>query len=407
MTCKHVEHACKHARTLCLGPDIDDELPSAEFVLEMAKELDVLPDAEEEIDKAETARISSHPIPAIPWAAASKEKVVNQDIDYGRLGYLASRGENLCCRCSAKMLPPNTFKQCCMIHDINRSHQTEIALVQCLACDCFTGPDLATISLFNFDNATILTNWLLHKFDSYYTGQEGTFLAFRRLMSHEYSMKCVPTPFMPVNKFQSTWFAFVRLQGFSDNFKCPICKEILYCIVIDVVTISYQCRKKMSRLQPPTHIQSLAPRREFVRPTQGKYLPQLVADCTLRQKASKLGDEALGHVPQRMHNRRQTKAEEQQLQDWGLLELLGPRAVDSEERESGPAKWTQEACQDFNLRVRDVAELLRTDQEKRYNILALIFEDFLMEDGDRLAQSRTNWFLLSQVSSLSRIYSTS
>jgi len=291
-----------------------------------------------ELERQNERSVSHLPRPTIPFVTP-QECRVHFDIDYFaletlRLGSMPGplhHEEQPACRCgnrSAALIPMEARD--CVIYDMDRAYQTSIELYRCPSCEKMSaGPDLWQHGLFNFDNKIIVTHRLIHKYDAYYSGQEGTFAAFVELLNYEYDAKLsTPPTFMHVDVFRHVWFSFIRLQLFSDNMVCPICRETPYAIIGDGVTVSTQTEKATGQIHPPTISHAEAPIREAVRPAARGGGHQLVPHRQLRKQCIDIIDSVLKGTPADARPRARRKLVARSKDRWDLVDDPEPDEED-------------------------------------------------------------------------------
>lgn len=326
--CPHIQLAQERLRILVLAPEeVDGE---RRFVGRPFVPLREYRKVQPELERQNERCVSYLPRPAIPFVQPI-ERRIHFDIDYASLTALR-RGsipgplcleEPSACRCGAfsvDLLVVET--RGCTIYDIDRAYETLIEIYRCQDCDKMSaGPDLWQLGLFNFDNKIIVTHRLIHKYDAYYSGQEGTFAAFVELLNYEYDAKLsTPATFMHVDVFRHVWFSFIRLQQFSDDMICPICGNRPYAIIADGVTVSTQCEKATGLIHPPTIPHAEAPVREAVRPAARGGGTQLVPNRQLRKRCIDLIDSVLKAAPVDTRPRTHRKLVARTKSQWELVD---------------------------------------------------------------------------------------
>ena len=178
--CQHAEVACAHACDLRLAPDIDTGPTPTKFIPGDADDPDTLADeTDKPHEKSSKRSVSPLLIPPIPWPTVGDEEVATYPYDYGTLTCLTSPGEQLRCACKTSVDPTDVQELECTVYDMDWAYCTKVLVQKCHSFKkCFANPDLSVFWLFNYDNTTVVTHRLMHKFDSYFTGHHSTFLAF-------------------------------------------------------------------------------------------------------------------------------------------------------------------------------------------------------------------------------------
>ena len=325
--CAHIVASQQRLRHLALAPEEaegeDPFVPRQYFALYEFRQM------QPELERHSERSVSRFARPPIPFTLPPESRVTS-DIDYGKIALLRlsrepgpmDQPERTACRCGAEADDLTTVMvQPCIIYDMDRAYATQIELYRCPTCDKFSaGPDLGNLSLFNFDNRTLFTHRLIHKYDVYYSGQEGTFAAFAELLNYEYEAKnSKPLSFVRVDLFRCIWFSYVRLQEWGDNMVCPICREHPYGIIADGVTVATQCSKATGHILPPTVSHADAPVRQEVRPASRGRGIQLVPYRRLRKRCIDLIDRVLKHAAGDDHPRKRRKLVAKGKDDWQLV----------------------------------------------------------------------------------------
>ena len=335
--CPHIQLAQERLRTLVLAPEeVDGE---QRFVARPFVPLREYRKVQPELERQNERCVSFLPRPAIPFVRPVEQRV-HFNLDYSSLTTLR-RGlipgplcheELSACRCGAFSVDPAVPEtRGCIIYDIDRAYETLIEVHRCQNCEKMSaGPDLWQYGLFNFDNRIIVTHRLIHKYDAYYSGQEGTFAAFVELLNYEYDAKLsTPATFMHVDVFRHVWFSFIRLQQFSDDMICPICRNRPYAIIADGVTVATQCEKATGQIHPPTIPHADAPVREAIRPAARGGGNQLVSNRQLRKRCVDLIDCVLKAVPTDPRRRAHRKLVARTKDQWELMDESEPDEDDN------------------------------------------------------------------------------
>jgi len=287
--CAHVKACETRLQVLNLVPSLGD---GECFVPKQFHPLREFRHLQPELERRNERSILSLPRPPIPFATLPRESPTVFDVDYSSLTLLRRRsGSNTSgmverprCVCDTMAADLETVIVApCTIYDMDRTYSSQIQLYRCDKCDKFSaGPDLGDLGLFNFDNRTIVAQRLIHKFDIYFSGQEGTLSHFCNMVGREYQMKLSDPPkFLHVDEFRRTWFSFVRLQQFEDDKVCPICRESPGCLVADGVTIATLAAKATGSISPPTVPHDNSPVRQWTRPSTRSGGYQLVPSRSL------------------------------------------------------------------------------------------------------------------------------
>ncbi|KAL0057799.1 hypothetical protein AAF712_015542 [Marasmius tenuissimus] len=164
----------------------------------------------------------------------------------------------------------------CTVYTLNQSYRAEIELLPCSACPpckhCFVGPDPRDLGLFNFNNSVLFTHDILDEYTSQYTSSETLFVAFVETTTRRYER--MGSKFVKEDLFRSVWFAFVRIQDFSNDMTCKRCGQEPDCLIWDGVTLGFGRKHLTDSLRPPTYTDSLSLQRQRGYPQK----PQLLTD---------------------------------------------------------------------------------------------------------------------------------
>ncbi|KAG2009480.1 hypothetical protein CC2G_012413 [Coprinopsis cinerea AmutBmut pab1-1] len=171
----------------------------------------------------------------------------------------------------------------CKIYTLSGLLHHEISLQPCPQCPAprrrFIGPDLREVGLFNFNNSILVSHELLDEYTSAYTSSETPFSAWIVHLSRRY--RSTGDTFMGEDLFRTVWFAFVSLQGYSDDMKCSLCGDHPDTVIWDGITLSFGRKHLTSTLSPPTTVseRSIVRHRTVYQPGQ-----QLITDDSLRKQ---------------------------------------------------------------------------------------------------------------------------
>ena len=402
-SCRHIKACEGRLRVLGLVPDDsdgDEVLPRQFHPLRELRHLQ--PGLEQKNERS----VSDMPRPPIPFAVQPGELPTYFDVDYAALELL-SCDKAPCqhtsidiprCRCGA--VADDLFiavQEPCTIYDIDRAYSSRIELHRCIACDQFSaGPDLGHHGLFNFDNRTIVSQRLLHKYDIYFSGGEGTFSQFCNIVGREYEMKrSDPEKFIHVDEFRRVWFSFVRLQKFDDNKQCPICKESPGCVIADGVTIATLAEKATGLIIPPTVPHSDSPVRRWTRPVTRSGGHQLVPNRQLRKQCIELLDAILGDWRSSGSRAKRRRKNRRRSANWTMLDSDESSAPEEQDEHLTPGRVV--TGEDVK-RVTDALIGFSPD----LSVLATGMEHFCSREAT--SADVRNWLLLfRQVSRLSLV----
>lgn len=341
-------------------------------------------DVEDEIQKMDERSISHKAVPPPVWTRLPGDPSPTETLkDFPRQLNLGDDEARCCCGTSVGA-DVETVMQDCIIYDTTACFPAQIEVRRCTTCSASSrrkaGPDLCSLGLFNLDNHTIVSHRLLNKYDAYFSSQEGTFVAFSRLLECEYQMHGSEKSVLPADKFRRCYFAFCELQQLDDSFRCDVCGSNPEVVIADGVTVSYQKSKRTSHLRPPTRVTPTSPIHQDVKPP--KQQPQLVPDRELRAEAAELVKIRLGKNTRKRKQPRKTR-------DWDIAETSESEAEDDED---------QVNSSELSNRARDIARKL----ERVNHALATIFERYIGSEDKSAVESDMRWpwrRLLEQVRS--------
>ncbi|KAL0057671.1 hypothetical protein AAF712_015684 [Marasmius tenuissimus] len=185
------------------------------------------------------------------------------------------------CGCTNRTVDdvPKVTKRC-TIYTLNQSYSAEIELVPCSSCPsrkhCFVGPEPRDLGLFNYNNSVLFTHDVLDEYTSQFTSSETPFVAFVETTNRRYER--MGSTFVKEDLFRSVWFAYVRIQDFSNDMTCRRCGEEPECLIWDGVTLGFGRKHLTDSLRPPTYTDALSPQRQRAYPRKPQLLtnePQL------------------------------------------------------------------------------------------------------------------------------------
>jgi len=408
--CPHILEAQQRLRDLVLAPEeAEGEQP---FVARQFYPLLEFKQLQPQLERHGERCVSRFPRRAVPIGQAREQRVM-LDIDYSAIRLLRcsripgplDHDERPSCRCGGEAEDMSSVEvRDCIVYDMDRAYATKIETFRCAACNTYgAGPDLGDKDLFNFDNKTIVTHRLLHKYDAYFSQQEGTFAAFAGLLNYEYDAKfSVPDTFMHVDVFRTVWFSFVRLQQFADNMFCPICRHHPGAIIADGVTIATRVDKSTGNIQPPTIPDADSPIRDAVRPAARGGGTQLVPNRQLRKRCVDLID-CVSHKDTPHRRRQKRKLVAHTKDNWELVpdsdagedeldEVLAYVDLLHARPQRRPAAEPDRPHEDL---VKATAKAL-TEHDNRLECLADAFRVFVLSAGANAW--RSSWLrLLKQV----------
>ena len=116
------------------------------------------------------------------------------------------------------------------------------------------GPDCRDFGLFNWNNRIIFTHDLLDEYTSAFTSSETPFTAWVTVVSRRYTNYSSAHPFVTEYMFRTAWFAYAKLQGFTNDMACPTCGPSPENTIWDGVTLAFHQKHLIPSLRPPTTI---------------------------------------------------------------------------------------------------------------------------------------------------------
>jgi hypothetical protein len=125
---------------------------------------------------------------------------------------------------------------------------------------------------------------VLDDYTNAYTSSETPFTAWVTAMSRRYIAEGSSVPFMSEGMFRTIWFAYVNLQQFEGDMKCPRCGPTPEVTIWDGVTLGFHEKHLLPTLQPPTKTHESSVNRE-AKSIQNQ---QVLTDKQLRQDVKKI-----------------------------------------------------------------------------------------------------------------------
>ncbi|KAF8058233.1 hypothetical protein FPV67DRAFT_1428379, partial [Lyophyllum atratum] len=180
-------------------------------------------------------------------------------------------------------------EQDCIIYGLTEALQSRIQLQGCPNCPGrarrFIGPDPRNLGIFNLNNRVLFTHELLDDYTSIYTSSETPFTAWVTVLTRRYDANASPKPFVTEQVFRMAWFAYVDLQDFRDDMRCPKCGPMPEDVIWDGVTVGFNKKHILPTLRPPTFSdKEVAP----VRNNQYIWKQQVLSDAKLRRQLRKV-----------------------------------------------------------------------------------------------------------------------
>lgn len=230
--------------------------------------------------------ISYHEIMPLLWCSLpSNQKLYERRQPGGGDPGTIKLKESSRCTCGAKYSRA-VLTSCipCIVYGPLSAVDAEIEIQRCEVCDLhrrkFVGPDARDQGLFNWSNHILFTHNLLDEYTLTYSTSETPFAAWGSVITSHYETYQSRHLFVSIGLFHSAWFSFVRLQEFSNDMTCKICRPTPDAVIWDGVTVAFSKKKILPSLQPPTTTSSNSPSRGNIR-----YYPnqQLIPDRETRQ----------------------------------------------------------------------------------------------------------------------------
>ena len=143
----------------------------------------------------------------------------------------------------------------CKVYGLDTIWRVDIQLQQCPACKFWgIGPDCRDLGIFNLDNRILVTHHVLDDYTNAFTASETPFAAWITCISRRYLTLSSSHHFMDPKRFRDAWFAYTKLIQFEDDMICPQCGPNPSAIIWDGVSISFNRKKALPSLRPPTTI---------------------------------------------------------------------------------------------------------------------------------------------------------
>lgn len=144
----------------------------------------------------------------------------------------------------------------CILYTLSETHVHNIELQPCRTCPGRRrrriGPDPRDYGVFNYNNRILVTHALLDEYTAAYTTSETPFVAWVSIVTRRYEVHESKAPFMSEQMFRAVWFAYVNLQTFEQDMKCPKCGPTPENVMWDGVTLGFSQKHILDSLRPPT-----------------------------------------------------------------------------------------------------------------------------------------------------------
>lgn len=146
--------------------------------------------------------------------------------------------------------------QNCTLYTLCKTRTHEIELQICRTCPGrrrrWIGPDPRNTGIFNYNNRILVSHALLDEYTAAYTTSETPFVAWVSVVTRRYQVHESEEPFMSEQMFRAVWFAYVNLQKFEGDMRCPKCGPTPEDVMWDGVTLGFSQKHLLDSLQPPT-----------------------------------------------------------------------------------------------------------------------------------------------------------
>ncbi|TFK70212.1 hypothetical protein BDN72DRAFT_870445 [Pluteus cervinus] len=170
-----------------------------------------------------------------------------------------------------------------VLYTLTSGHRLQVQLQRCPNSsprqNRFIGPDPHSLGIFNFNNHAFFTHDLLDEYTSEFTSSETPFTAWVAVSTRRYQRHNSKERFVSEGLFRSAWFAYIELQIFDNDMRCPSCGPCPAETIWDGVTLAFSRKHLLSSLQPPTTLMDTSPIHGS-RPVKG---PQLLPDAKFRK----------------------------------------------------------------------------------------------------------------------------
>lgn len=229
--------------------------------------------------------ISQHPILPPPWATLDTDAKLYPRprplrTPPERIGLVNACG-SLCGSVQPSVAPKEDKKA--RLFTLLDCHEVIVETQPCHCGQkrCRVGPDPYLLGIFNYNNSMLFSHELLDDYTSQYTSSETPFFAWVTVMTRRYT--ATEQKFVSNDEFRAVWFAYVRLQVYESDMRCPTCGPTPDHVIWDGMTLAFYKKNRTSTLQPPT---TIVPGKSSVRaevraPTKVQWVgdKELRADC--------------------------------------------------------------------------------------------------------------------------------
>jgi hypothetical protein len=182
------------------------------------------------------------------------------------------------------------FLRPCVIFGLLQSMECQTELQVCKTCTGnrrrrrYIGPETRNLGIFNFNNHVFVCHDVLDDYTSAYASSETPFTAWVTVMNRRYITQHSSLPFMSEQMFRTIWFAYVNLQHFEGDMKCPRCGPTPEDTIWDGVTLAFHEKHLLPTLRPPT----FSDQTSASRPARYIKRQQVLPDRKLRQIVKKI-----------------------------------------------------------------------------------------------------------------------
>jgi hypothetical protein len=214
--------------------------------------------------------ISYQPIMPPVWVALPSDEILYKRPDSIKVNSetLLSLDERASCPCGpgacqwSFYTPDNDIEQKdCVVYGLDEGIRCRIELQRCPNPSCrsikgrkprYIGPETRDLGIFNFDNNILFTHELLDDYTNQYSASETPFNAWITVINRRYMAHPSKERFVIESTFRSVWFAYVNIQRFENDMRCPQCGPTPKDTIWDGVTLAFHEKHRLPTLRPPT-----------------------------------------------------------------------------------------------------------------------------------------------------------
>jgi len=236
--------------------------------LELAQDLDILPEIPENLDEMEATTAIALPVPSdaeksvswktIPppeWCRLPTDTLRGRPFRSG--AYLPSKFQldtDSRCSCGNAVVSAEIETSDLTIYTSTTALLKSIETTYCTSCRNTKGrigPDLVEFGVFNLNNVVAFSHELFNRYTSEFTQSPTPMYAFYQSIKDAYISEQSPSPLCSVQLFTRAWFAFVQIQEISSTMECIQCGPSPSIVIADGISVAFP-RHRIRNLCPPT-----------------------------------------------------------------------------------------------------------------------------------------------------------